>query len=296
MTQWTGSPGPSDHIGWAFFMVRALLVGVRIGTRFVHRRLVTLASSALLCAILLIATFTSIGALSVSAADHPTDHSQSAEGASRHSIQTNGWEGSVGGIAYSQGNHRIAGLLVLALGLSELLRSNRRVSRAVTLVLPASLMAMGVLLTIWSDHDAWPIGTGSFGESYFGEDREVVQHKWIGIASFLVGTVEGARRLSVWQSGWSAYVLPLYSLGGGLLLFMHQHGKHPAAEVIAGHHEAMGLLAIIGGLAKVVAETGLSRGTQANASSHDRGAAWGDLVWGVAVILVGLLLLVYRER
>ena len=88
------------------------------------------------------------------------------------------WEGSAKGIAYSERNHHIAGLLVILMGVAELTHAMRLAALSwVRLLLPSALLCAGAFLLIWSDHEAWPIGSLTFGQSFFGDDYEIIQHK-----------------------------------------------------------------------------------------------------------------------
>ncbi|MEK6603911.1 MAG: hypothetical protein AABY69_05855, partial [Nitrospirota bacterium] len=78
------------------------------------------------------------------------------------------WDGSPEGVAYSEFNHHLAGVFVLLIGLSEL-----RGGLGVTMLawsrflLPFAMLGAGGFLMIWSDHDAWPIGSLSFAQTFF---------------------------------------------------------------------------------------------------------------------------------
>lgn len=208
------------------------------------------------------------------------------------------WEGSQAGKAYSERNHQYAGLFLLLIGLSELGAGWRPwLAKSGPLCLPAALVTMGVYLLIWSDHEAWPIGRLSLAESFWGPEREIVQHKWWALLSILVGALELAHIVSWLPRKPFAAVLPLYAVAGGVMLFMHDHGAHPQADTIARHHLVIGLLAVLAGSAKFLGEcfTDPGRapvpGNPNTSGSHSR---WG-LVWTGCVTMIGILLLLYRE-
>src|SRR5262245_53429989 len=65
------------------------------------------------------------------------------------------WEGSVAGIAYSEFNHHLTGMLVLIIGLSELRQVLAIPFWAWTrFFLPGALLSVGFFLLVWSDHEA----------------------------------------------------------------------------------------------------------------------------------------------
>jgi len=199
-----------------------------------------------------------------------------------------GWEGSQEGVAYSERNHHLAGFFVLLVGASELLPA-LRVSAAnwTRLLLPGALAAMGAFLLIWSDHQAWPIGSLSFAETFWGHDSEIQQHKTYGVLSLTVGLIEVLRRQDrMVHAAWTA-PLPLFAILGGAMLFAHSHGDHPSAQQIASDHAVMGTLAISAGLAKLLS------------AWLSPLAGWartkGEIVWAVFILAIGVQLLLYSE-
>lgn len=195
------------------------------------------------------------------------------------------WDGSPEGKAYSEYNHHLAGVFVLLIGLSEL-RWGLGVSMLAwsRFLLPLAMLGAGGYLMIWSDHEAWPIGSLSFAQTFFSDDFETVQHKLYAILLLGVGTVELLRRMG--KAGHLAWGMPLpvFALLGGVMLFLHSHGTHPSAHKIAFHHSVMGTTALVAGLCKITA------GTKAQVGR----SPWG-LAWAALVLLIGLELLIYTE-
>lgn len=195
------------------------------------------------------------------------------------------WDGSPEGKAYSEFNHHLAGVFVLLIGLSEL-----RGAMGVTMLawsrflLPLAMLGAGGFLMIWSDHDAWPIGSQSFAQTFLSDDYETLQHKAYAILLLSVGTVELLRRMDkVTHMVWGM-PLPVFALIGGTMLFLHSHGTHPSAQMIAFHHSVMGTMAVMAGLCKITA------GTKAQVGR----SPWG-LAWSALVLLIGVELLAYTE-
>jgi putative copper resistance protein D len=199
------------------------------------------------------------------------------------------WEGSLEGIAYSDRNHHVAGLLVLLIGLTEL-----REAFAVTLLawsrflLPAAMLSAGGLLMIWSDHNAWPIGSLNLAETFSGADHEILQHKIYGILALAVGLVELLRRAGRLHHTFWNFPLPAFAVIGGLMLFLHSHGIHPSAQAIALNHAVMGTMAIVAGSCKLIS-------ARASSPSNPAGLSRWKLAWAGFVLLIGLQLLFYSE-
>jgi putative copper resistance protein D len=242
--------------------------------------------------LLILAAVLFTGGMGVYAQHPPSEHDDAHESAIAHEHPgghaASGWEGSAEGIAYSEFNHHLAGLCTLLLGLAELGLALRAQSPVWTrLVLPGALAVVGLFLLVWSDHEAWPIGSLSFAETFFGQDHEILQHKLYGILAVAVATGEILRRLGrVTHPAW-ALPLPLFAVIGGLMLFAHSHGAHPAAHKIAIHHAIMGTMAVGAGGSKSIA-------AWLGASSERSVKGW-ELAWAGLIILIGLQLLVYSE-
>ena len=200
----------------------------------------------------------------------------------------NQWEGSAEGIAYSEFNHHLAGVLIILIGWFELSHARRSHSFAwARLLLPASLGATGLFLLIWSDHEAWPVGSMGFMESFFGSDHEIIQHKTYGLMALAIGGIEGLRRFGrLSHRLWTA-PLPLFAIVGGLMLFGHSHGAHPAAHKIFIHHTIMGSLALSAGSSKLAAGWQDDR-------TENRGSRW-EFLWAGLILLIGIQLLIYSE-
>ena len=221
-------------------------------------------------------------------ADHGHDAAVQEQGHQHAAVRGELWEGSRQGIAYSEFNHHMAGVFLLLIGLSEVRQALGWPALVWTrFLLPGALTVGGIFLLIWSDHDSWPIGSMTFAQTFFGSDEEVLQHKTYGVLAFVVGVVEFLRR-----TGWFAHAvwavpLPLFAIVGGLMLFSHSHGDHPAASTIVLHHVIMGMMAITAGSSKLVS------GWRTRSVLTER--SYWELLWASLVVFIGLQLLIYSE-
>jgi hypothetical protein len=198
------------------------------------------------------------------------------------------WEGSVDGIAYSEFNHHLAAVFVLLIGLSELRAAFAPQSLAWTrFVLPAAMLAVGAYLVGWSDHEAWPVGTLTFTQTFLGGDLEILQHKTYAVLLLTVGTVEALRWSGKITAPAWALPLPILAIFGGLLLFLHEHGEHPGSHSIAMNHNIMGTLAIVAGSLRLAALAWARR----TGKAHWR---W-QFAWPALILLIGAQLLLYTE-
>ncbi|MGD9850641.1 MAG: hypothetical protein AB7T38_05195 [Nitrospirales bacterium] len=221
-------------------------------------------------------------------------HHPEHEHAHSYTVAQGQWEGSLEGIAYSEFNHAFAGLGVILVGLSELQTAmGWHVVVWVRWFLPVSLIVSGIFVLIWSDHEAWPIGSWTLAETLSGKDPEMLQHKIFGILALGVGLVEWFFRVGkIHHFIWRA-LLPGFALIGGFMLFMHMHGPHPAGHQIQVHHNMMGTLALAGGVAWFVGEW-LSQ-SQASINTSFRPKSFLKIIWALFVIMIGVQLVLYSE-
>jgi putative copper resistance protein D len=221
---------------------------------------------------------------------HAAPHDPAVSGHDHHGGEgvSDGWEGSAEGIAYSETNHHIAGLMVLVMGLAELSHAMRLSSLGwARVLLPSAMLFSGVFVMIWSDHEAWPIGSLTVTETFLGHDPEIIQHKAYGLMALAVGSVELFRRLGrMGHMAW-ATPLPLMAIVGGLMLFGHSHGVHPSAHKIAIHHAIMGMMAVTAGSSKLFS-------SWAHSFSGPAASKW-EILWAGLILLIGAQLLIYSE-
>lgn len=203
------------------------------------------------------------------------------------------WEGSPEGIAFSLFNHRLAGFAVILVGLSELRTGVGLTALAWSrFLLPISLLGLGAYLTIWSDRAAWPIGPLSLTETLFGGDPEMFQHKIYVVFLLAIGYTELLRCTGRIQQAIWRVPLPAFAIIGGMLLFIHMHGPHPAAHKIAMHHSIMGALAVAAGSCWFASQ--YTRPAQHPGEMASRQSK-GMIAWATLVLLVGAQLLLYSE-
>ncbi|MCP9453711.1 MAG: hypothetical protein NNA23_13630 [Nitrospira sp.] len=199
-----------------------------------------------------------------------------------------GWEGTSEGIAYSEFNHRFVGLLVFLFGCAELGPAlGCSWPRWTTLVLPGALGVVALFLLVWSDHDGWPIGSQGFVATFFGQDHEMVQHKLYGVLAAVAAISE-----ATWRLGWGkhpAWAAPVvfYGFIGGLLLFAHSHGHHPANGKIELHHAVTGSLGIGASFSRAMA-------LWVAEPSDLKRRRW-ILAWAGLIMIMGVQLLIYSE-
>jgi copper resistance protein D len=188
-------------------------------------------------------------------------------------------------IAWSEYNHHWSGLFVLAIGLLSLLnQAGLRWARHWPLI----FLGLGVFLFLRSDPEVWPLGDVGFFESF--RDVEVLQHRVFVVLIAAFALFEWRVRTGREANPKAALVFPLLCTIGGILLLTHSHAVANVKEqlLIEITHTPLALAGIAAGCARWL-ELRLDHAANPRAS---RIAAW---VWPLCFVLVGLMLLNYRE-
>ncbi|NJL16324.1 MAG: hypothetical protein HC938_03120 [Nitrospira sp.] len=200
-----------------------------------------------------------------------------------------GWEGSAKGIAYSEFNHRFAGLFVLLFGLAELGHALRfPLPFWSRLVLPSALAVIGIYLLVWSDHDGWPIGSLTVLQTFSGYDLEILQHKVYGVCTVMAAVSETLRRIGVARNPvWTA----------PMVFFGRRTGQHFFLCIHMGitrpHRRSSSIMRC-----SVVSAWELRsrvRWLRGGGGAASRPAKQWELVWAGFVIVMGIQVLVYSE-
>jgi putative copper resistance protein D len=185
-------------------------------------------------------------------------------------------------IAWSEYNHHLAGLLVLAIGLLALLDRTGKAPWARNW--PLLFLLLGGFLWFKADPEVWPLGDVGFWASL--RDPEVVQHRLfvLLIAGFAV--FEWRVRTGRIRSPRAALVFPLVVALGAALLLTHSHALSNIKEqlLIELSHVPLALAGMTAGAARWL-ELRLD-------GPGRRVAGW---MWPAAFVVVGVILLAYRE-
>jgi copper resistance protein D len=187
-----------------------------------------------------------------------------------------------GDIAWSEYNHHWAGLMVLVAGLLQLVWWTGRANWARHW--PLVFLALAAFIFLRADPENWPLGPNGFWESF--DNSEVLQHRAFAAMTIAFGLFEWAVRTGRIRSERAAMVFPLICTLGGALLLTHSHSLGNVKEELLAEltHVPLALLAVAAGGA---------RWLELRLPSGDRRIP--SLVWPLCFVLIGLLLLLYRE-
>jgi putative copper resistance protein D len=145
-------------------------------------------------------------------------------------------------------------------------------------------LVLAAFLFLRSDPEDWPSGTISFWESL--KDAEPLQHKFTVLLVIVFGLFEWSVRIGVLKRPWAPLVYPILTAIGGGMLLMHSHNITDVKEqfLIEMTHIPLALLAVV---------SAWSRWLELRLDPPlNRTFGW---VWPITYVLIGLLLLEYRE-
>ncbi|MHB8302313.1 MAG: copper resistance D family protein [Acidobacteriaceae bacterium] len=183
---------------------------------------------------------------------------------------------------WSEYNHHWAGIVVLAAGFLAVLGRWDRAKWARNW--PLVFLGLAVFLFLRADPEAWPLGPRGFWASFY--NPEDLQHRLyiLLIVSFVA--FEWSVQTHRLQSQKAALVFPAVCALGGALLLTHNHtlGNVKEELLVEISHTAIAVFAVFAGWSRWLELRGSGRAK--------RIAAW---VWPTCLMLIGLILLNYRE-
>ncbi|MEJ0016116.1 MAG: CopD family protein [Acetobacteraceae bacterium] len=188
-------------------------------------------------------------------------------------------------IAWSEYNHHWSGLFVLAIGVLSLLNAaGLRWARHWPLV----FLGLAAFLFLRSDPEVWPLGEVGFFASF--RDVEVLQHRVFVVLIAAFAIFEWRVRTGRSVKPWARLVFPLLCATGGILLLTHSHAIANVKEqlLIELTHTPLAIAGIVAGWARWL-ELRLDPAVNPVVAGLAR---W---IWPICFILVGLMLLNYRE-
>lgn len=183
-------------------------------------------------------------------------------------------------IAWSEYNHHWAGIFVALIGLLALLH---RAGLGPARHWPLAFLALAAFLFVRSDPEVWPMGSIGFLESL--RDVEVLQHRFFVLLIVVFGLFEWRVRLAGLTT-WPALVFPLVTALGGAALLTHSHAIANIKDqlLIELTHTPLALAGIVAGWARWV-----------ELRAEGREARLAGWLWPACFVLVGAILLIYRE-
>jgi len=186
-----------------------------------------------------------------------------------------------GELALSEFNHNVSGLVVLLAGLLAVAaRAGWRWARN----WPLAFLALAVFLFLLADAEYWPLGPVPFWRGFLV--AEALQHRLAVLLIVAFALFERRVQTGSAASPATALVFPFVCFLGGALLLTHSHSlNNPKNELLVElSHASIAILGVAAGWSRWL-ELRLPDGPR-------RALSW---VWPVCFVLVGVLLLDYRE-
>ena len=185
-------------------------------------------------------------------------------------------------IGWSEYNHHWAGVIVLLIGLVALAERTGKAPWARHW--PLLFLLLAAFLFLRNDPEVWPLGKIGLIESL--DDPEVVQHRFFVLLTIGFAFFEWGVRTGRFKNPKLALVFPFLTFVGAAMLLAHSHLLSNVKEqlLIELTHLPMAVLGIIAAWA---------RWLQIKAPKEE--GRWAGWVWPSCFVLIGLLLLNYRE-
>jgi putative copper resistance protein D len=185
-------------------------------------------------------------------------------------------------LLWSAYNHHWAGIFVLAMGLLGLIEKSRygRWARH----WPLLFIGLAAFLLVRSDPEVWPLGDVGVLDSL--RDPEVLQHRIFVLLIVAFGLFEWGVRIGKIKSPNAALVFPLMTGIAAALLLTHSHslGNTHQELLIEWTHTPLALLSIAAAWARWL-----------EIRLQPDEATIPSWTWRICFVLIGLLLLDYRE-
>lgn len=187
-----------------------------------------------------------------------------------------------GDIAWSEYNHHWAGLIVLVMGALALLARYRTFAYAKHW--PLAFIGLAVFLLLRADPENWPLGPNGFWESFTSAD--VTQHRFFTLLIVLFAAFEWGVQTGHLTSRRAALVFPAICCLGGALLLTHTHAVANIREELLAElsHVPLALLAVTAGWARWL-----------EIRLPSKSPAVLACIWPISFVLIGVVLLLYRE-
>lgn len=184
--------------------------------------------------------------------------------------------------AWAEYNHHWAGIVVFLAGLFAVMSRWERTKWARHW--PLVFLGLAAFLFLRADPEAWPLGPRGFWASFY--NPEDLEHRlFILLVLSFVGfewrVQTGRIRLQK-----AALVFPAVCALGGALLLTHDHSAGNVKEELLGEisHTAIALCAVFAGWSRWL-----------EIRLQGRGRRFAAAVWPACLMLIGLVLLNYRE-
>jgi copper resistance protein D len=199
--------------------------------------------------------------------------------------------------AWSEYNHHWAGLIVLVVGLLAMVA--RLPHQRWAQHWPLLFLALAAFILLRADPECWPLGPRPFWRSFTAPD--VLEHRLFALLIVLFALFEWSVRTGRLSWTPARYVFPVICAAGGALLLTHTHSLGDGTDEVFAElsHTPIAILAALAGAARWLElrlEVQPDTPDPANPDPAPRQARRiTACIWPLCFLLIGLLLLNYRE-
>jgi putative copper resistance protein D len=185
---------------------------------------------------------------------------------------------------WSEYNHHWAGLIVLAMGLLAFLARTKHFPWARNW--PLIFLGLSAFLFLRSDPETWPLGPNGFWVTL--QDPEVLLHRIFALLVIALAIFEWRVQTGRVSTERARLVFPALVAAASALLLTHSHSLGNIKEEVLAElsHAPLAIFGIVAGWSRW-----LELRLPAENKVRDR-MAW---LWPTCLVLIGLLLLNYRE-
>jgi putative copper resistance protein D len=186
--------------------------------------------------------------------------------------------------SWSEYNHHWAGLIVLAMGLLAFLARTKHFPWARNW--PLIFLALSAFLFLRSDPETWPLGPNGFWVTL--QDPEVLLHRIFSLLVIALAIFEWRVQTGRVATERARLIFPALVAAASALLLTHSHSLGNIKEEVLAElsHAPLAVFGIVAGWSRW-----LELRLPAENKVRDR-MAW---LWPTCLVLIGLLLLNYRE-
>ena len=186
--------------------------------------------------------------------------------------------------AWSEYNHHWAGIVVLAMGLLALVAQAGQVSWAPHWQL--AFFGLSAFLFLLSDPETWPLGPVGFWATL--ADPEVLLHRFFAVLVIALAVFEWRVQTGRVASSRARLVFPVLVAVSGALLLTHSHSLGNLKEEVLAElsHIPLAILAVT---------LGWSRWLELRLPAENQTRNAMARLWPLCLVLIGVVLLNYRE-
>ena len=186
--------------------------------------------------------------------------------------------------AWSEYNHHWAGIVVLTMGILALVAQAGRLSWARNW--PLAFFGLSAFLFLRSDPETWPLGPVGFWATL--ADPEVLLHRFFAVLVIALAVFEWRVQTGRVASGRGRLIFPVLIAVSGALLLTHSHSLGNLKEELLAElsHIPLAILAVT---------AGWSRWLELRLPSENKTRNIMGALWPVCFVLIGAVLLNYRE-